>query len=261
VTAAAPEPATPEVSPPDIARVAYRARFDECGPDAFARPSTLLRWVQDVAWIHSERMGFNREWYAERDLAWVVRATELVILAPIRMGTTVDVETQVVGFRRVMARRRTEVRAPDGSPAAVVVNDWVMTDVRRAAPSRVPPEFAVIFGVPADSYDPIKVALPASTPDAQRIDVVARASEIDPMDHVNNAAYLDWLDEAIRTQDAAGARAVAMVPRTYRLEYLVPVARGVAHVATAWPTGDAGWAYRLVRSDGQDALRGTLAPG
>jgi acyl-ACP thioesterase len=255
VTAAAPEP-----SPPSVARVAYRARFDECGPDAFARPSALLRWAQDVAWIHSERMGFSREWYAERDLAWVVRAMELLVLAPIRMGTTVEVETQVVGFRRVMARRRTEVRTLDGALAAVVVNDWVMTDVRRAAPSRVPPEFAVIFGVPADGYEPIKVALPPTPPDAPRSEVVARASEIDPMAHVNNAAYLDWLDEAIGTLDAAGASAVARLPRTYRLEYLLPVARGVAHVATPWPSGDGGWAYRLTRGDGPDALRGTLNP-
>jgi hypothetical protein len=91
--------------------------------------------------------------------------------------------------------------------------------------------------------------------------VVARTSEIDPMAHVNNAAYLDWLDEAIGTIDGAGVSAVAAVPRTYRLEYLLPVAHGVAHVAAAWPTGAGGWAYRLARGDGIDALRGTLTPG
>lgn len=256
----AAEPGPPDGLPANIARVGYRARFDECGPDGSARPSALLRWAQDVAWIHSERMGFGREWYAERDLAWVVRAMELVVLAPIRMGTTVDVETQVVGFRRVMARRRTLITAPDGSLAAQVVNDWVMTDVRRAAPSRVPPQFPVLFGAPPDNYEPIRVPLPPTPPDAPRADVAARASEVDPMAHVNNAVYLDWLDEAIGTLDDAGAGAIAAVPRTYRLEYLLPVARGVAHVAAAWPTEDGGWAYRLARGDGPDALRGTLNP-
>jgi acyl-CoA thioesterase FadM len=243
-----------------VARARYRARFDECGPDGLARASALLRWAQDVAWIHSERRGFGREWYAERDLAWVVRGLELVMLAPIRTGTTVEVETQVIGFRRVMARRRTEVRAPDGSLAALVVNDWVMTDVRRAAPTRVPPEFPGLFGVPPDGFEPIRVALPATPADAPRLAVVARAHEIDPMEHVNNAAYLDWLDEAIETADKAGAAAVATVPRTYRAEYLLPVARGVPHVASSWPRDGGGWSYRLVRDDGADALRGTLTP-
>jgi acyl-ACP thioesterase len=251
----APAPEAPDLR---VARSSYRARFDECGPDALARASALLRWAQDVAWIHSERRGFGREWYAERDLAWVVRGLELRMLAPIRTGTTVEVETQVVGFRRVMARRRTEVRAPDGSLSALVVNDWVMTDVRRAAPARVPPEFPALFGVEHEAFEPIRVALPATPDDAPRLSVAARAHEIDPMHHVNNAAYLDWLDEAIETADASGAVALASVPRTYRVEYLLPVERGVPHEATAWRQEDGGWAYRLVRGDGPDALRGTL---
>jgi acyl-CoA thioesterase FadM len=253
-----PAPEAPDVR---VARASYRARFDECGPDALARASALLRWAQDVAWIHSERRGFGREWYAERDLAWVVRGMELRMLAPIRTGTTVEVETQVVGFRRVMARRRTEIRAPDGSLTALVVNDWVMTDVRRAAPARVPPEFPALFGVVHEGFEPIRVALPATAPDAPRLAVVARAHEIDPMEHVNNAAYLDWLDEAVEIGGEAGMAAVGAMPRTYRAEYLLPVERGVPHVASAWPVGDGGWAYRLVRDDGVDALRGTLIPG
>lgn len=247
----------PEASDLRVARATYRARFDECGPDAMARASALLRWAQDVAWIHSERRGFGREWYADRDLAWVVRGLELQMLAPIRTGTTVEVETQVVGFRRVMARRRTEVRTPDGSLAALVVNDWVMTDVRRAAPARVPPEFPALFGVSHEAFEPMKVALPATPPDAPQLPVVARAHEIDPMHHVNNAAYLDWLDEAIETY-GAGVTALATLPRTYRAEYLLPVERGVPHLGSAWPREAGGWAYRLVRGDGPDALRGTL---
>ena len=90
--------------------IPYRVRFDECGPDAIVRTSALLRYAQDVAWVHSERMGFGREWYAERGLAWVVRAAELAILVAIPLGTTLAVSTGVTGFRRVWARRRTEAR-------------------------------------------------------------------------------------------------------------------------------------------------------
>jgi acyl-CoA thioesterase FadM len=249
---------------PSVARVAFRARFDECGPDALARPSAILRWAQDVAWIHSERLGFGREWYAERGLAWVVRAMEIAVLAPIRMGTTVEVETRVVGSRRVMARRRTDVWAGDGSLAARVVNDWVMTDVRRAAPARVPEVFTALFGVPPDAYEPIRVALPPTPDDATLLAVTARSHEIDPMGHVNNAVYLDWLEEAVRAAAGSGVAdpppALVALPRTYRLEYLLPVGMGATQRAAAWPESG-GWGYRLCAADGRDALRGTLTAG
>ena len=251
----------PDPADRSVARVAYRARFDECGPDTVARPSALMRWAQDVAWIHSERLGFGREWYADRGLAWVVRALELVLLGAVPMASTVDVETRVVGLRRVMARRRTDVLAADGSLVARILNDWVMTDVRRAAPARVPEDFPALFRVPPEGYEPIRVPLPPTPAEALRLPVVARPHELDPMAHVNNAAYLDWLDEAIGATGPAGASAIATVPRTYRLEYLLPVGLGVDHVATSWPTGDDGWAYRLARADGVDALRGTLKAG
>ena len=48
----------------------YRVRFDEAGPDGLLRASGLLRYAQDVAWMHSEALGFDRAWYRERDLAW-----------------------------------------------------------------------------------------------------------------------------------------------------------------------------------------------
>jgi hypothetical protein len=53
---------------------AYRVRFDEFGPDGSLPASGFLRCVQDMAWVHSQRLGFGREWYAQRGLTWLVRA-------------------------------------------------------------------------------------------------------------------------------------------------------------------------------------------
>ena len=58
---------------PDACSAPYRVRFDEAGPDGLLRTSVLLRYAQDVAWHHSTSRGFDRAWYAERGLAWLVR--------------------------------------------------------------------------------------------------------------------------------------------------------------------------------------------
>src|SRR6266516_5026054 len=100
----------------------YRIRFDEAGPDGRMRTSALLRYDQDVAWRHSEDLGFDRRWYTKRGRWWVVRAVELEVVAPIAMGRTLRLSTAVIGHRRIWARRLGECRLAD-----VIFNDAATT--------------------------------------------------------------------------------------------------------------------------------------
>jgi acyl-CoA thioesterase FadM len=245
---------------PEVVRgvtIPYRVRFDECGPDGLVRSSALLRYAQDVAWVHSERMGFDRAWYAERGLTWVVRAAELAVLEPLALGQVVDVTTGVTGFRRVWARRRTEGRLPDGRLILWGHTDWVMTDVVRGMPGRVPPEFQAVFEVPPGAFEPGRVPLPP-TPDTAAYHVSrVRPQDLDPMGHVNNAAYLDYLEELAVAGDGA-LPAIIGTPRQIRLEYLVPAAPGAGLVGWIWPEtfeGAASWAWRLTDDDGRELAR------
>lgn len=250
---------------PLAAEAAYRVRFDEAGPDGRARPSTLLRYAQDVAWIHSESLGFDRAWYAARGLAWVVRSAELAVMRPIPTGDVVVARTQVVGFRTVWARRRTEVRSLDGlAPSALLAwlhTDWVMTD-HRGAPARVPAEIPAVFGTPPGPFTPLRVELPEPPDDALHHAIAVRPHDLDPMGHANNAAYLDWADEV-----AALVASDRQRPTTgARLEYLMPAGPGDRLMATGWERQAGGdgrgtgreVAVRIRRVDGADVLRAVI---
>src|SRR5258707_352580 len=127
----------------------YRVRFDEAGPDGLIRTSALLRYAQDVAWRHSEDLGFDRAWYTQRGRWWVVRSVDLSVLAPIAMGRTLRVSTAVIGHRRIWARRLSECRLADGTLAASVTTDWVILDDRGRL-VRIPDDFrAVVLEPPA----------------------------------------------------------------------------------------------------------------
>jgi acyl-CoA thioester hydrolase len=234
--------------------VRYRARFDECGHDGVLRSSGFVRWAQDCAWMHSESLGFNREWYAARGLWWLVRCGELNVLANVPMGETVSVTTSVVGYRKVWARRRTEVVRPSGERAATAITDWVVTD-SRGAPTRVPDEFLALFGTRVTTFVPGRVLLPPAPATVDRGEVVVRPADTDPMAHVNNAAYLDYLEE--RLAIAGLGDWPGRIPRRYRLEYLVPTAPGDRLTAETWAQGD-GIAHRLLGPDGVEVLRATL---
>lgn len=240
----------------------YRVRFDEGGPDGHARTSTLLRYAQDIAWRHSEDLGFDRGWYVARGLGWVVRAVELELHAAIPMGHTVRVATAVVGHRRIWARRFGEVRLADGRLAARVTTDWVLLDARNRI-VRIPDDFGVAFVNPEVNSEILRVAAPVGAA-VHTISLAVRPSDLDPLDHVNNAVYVDWLDEAL---DAAGWRPGASAgngaeagpaPRTLRLEYLVSAERGI-EVTVELHGVPGAWSARIRRSDGLELVRASGA--
>jgi acyl-ACP thioesterase len=232
----------------------YRVRFDEAGPNGLLRASGLLRYAQDIAWMHSDALGFDRAWYRERDLAWLVRAAEVSVAAGIPMGATTAVSTEVVGYRKVWARRRAEFQV-SGAHAASVLTDWVLVDGRGRL-TRLPDVFAQRFpgSVVVDGL--LRVVLPAAPADAARRSFDVRPHELDPMDHVNNAVYLDWLEESILASGPDGAASLDALPRVYRLEYAASAAPGSTVETVTWGDG-AGWAQRQSAA-GTELLRARL---
>lgn len=249
-----------EAREPDACSSPYRVRFDEAGPDSLLRTSVLLRYAQDLAWYHSAARGFGRAWYAERGITWLVRAAEVAVMAPIAVGSELVGTTRVVGWRRVWARRRTEFRDADGALVAWVHIDWVLLDAR-GTPTRIPPEFDAIFGAPQATFPLARVALATPSADATRVSFAVRPQELDPMDHVNNAVYADWLDEAVLAAEApdTGTTAVRAIPRLARLEYARAAEPATTVVGETWRADD-GWSFRVADVEGSDLLRARLEP-
>lgn len=240
----------------------YRVRFDEAGPDGRLRTSGLLRYTQDLAGLHSESLGYDRGWYAAQGLSWIVRTAEIHVLGAIPYGSELTATTRVTGFRRVWSRRQTTFELGDATVAVVRI-DWVLLD-RRGAPTRIPPAFEHIFEV-TGTGEPLVLGrvTPGPTPaGAIQASLEVRPHELDPLDHVNNAVYADWLDEAVGS--AAGSAAgtvVRAIPRRVRLEYALAAGPGETLDSLCWPEDD-GWLCRIVRgTDGTELLRARLEAG
>jgi acyl-ACP thioesterase len=238
--------------------VPYRIRFDEADPAGLLRTSGLLRYAQDSAWIHSERLGYDRAWYAGRGLWWLVRCIDLEVTGEIRMGETIDVTTEVVGYRKVWARRHTDFARSSGERVAGAVTDWVITD-SRGLPTRVPDEFVALFGSVLQSFNPARVALPPTPDEATVRRLEVRPQDLDPMGHVNNAAYVDYLEESL-IADPRLRGWPAGLPRRYRLEYVAAAAPEDVLLGSLWPSGE-GMAYRLSTDTGAELLRATVRAG
>jgi Acyl-ACP thioesterase len=114
-------------------------------------------------------------------------------------------------------------------------------------------------------FEPGRVPLPPTPPEAHRVEIRVRPQDVDPMGHVNNAAYLDYLEEALHAAGDEAVTAMRATPRKIRLEYLQPAAPFAALSGAAWRHADdagAAWAWRLTdESSTRDLARGLVLPG
>ena len=134
--------------------------------------------------------------------------------------------------------------------------DWVMIDAR-GMPTRVPDEFPERFPAPPGAFEPTRIPPPPADliAAAAELRFGVRSQELDPQGHANNAAYLDWVDEAV---DVVAPGRTDVLPRHYALEYLLPVPPGTRLVASAWVDGGS-LGYLLRDEAGRDIFRARLA--
>jgi acyl-CoA thioesterase FadM len=238
----------------------YRVRFDEADATGHLRPSGFIRYAQDVAWRHSEEAGFGRDWYTARALHWLVRDLALRIGAPVSYGDTLAVSTEVSGWRHVWARRYSQMRCvrrsrgpADGEMVAACQTDWVLLG-DDGQPTRVPPEIRGFLS-PDRSFQRSRVELPETPPHATRLATRVRQLDVDPMGHMNNAAYVDLVDDAVSRLPAEGLGRSARARGLYRVGYVRPALPDSIIEASCWQMNDDAVGCRITDGAGAELTR------
>jgi acyl-ACP thioesterase len=109
------------------------------------------------------------------------------------------------------------------------------------------------FGSDLADFAPLRLPNQAPPPGALPYESTIRRGELDPLGHLNNAAYLDYLDEHyldVGRHDALPER------RRYQIEFVAPAAPGTRVTGLGWADGDE-WCYRI-EDDGRELFRATL---
>ena len=242
---------------PMPARAPYRVRFDECGPDGLhpdVGPAALRAGPGRVPlggpWLRARLVRRARHHLAGPRGRGRGRR-------PDRLGAELVGTTQVVGWRRVWARRRTEFRDADGTLVALGPRSTGSCSTRRGAPTRIPAEFEPVFGAPPATFGLARVDLgrrrrPRRARSARRS---GRRSSTRWTTSTTRSTPTGWTRRSWRPAAAAAVRAV---PRLARLEYARAAEPGASVDAEVWRDGDA-WSCRLGDADG-DLLRARLEP-
>lgn len=102
-----------------------------------------LRWLEHVAWDHSNRLGLDWAAYRRLDRAMVARRTELEYLVAAFEGDELLIATWIVENDQKLSitRQYQLVRPQDGKTLLRGRTQWVCVEISTGKPKRMPPEF------------------------------------------------------------------------------------------------------------------------
>lgn len=178
----------------------FRIRHYECDAYERLKPADYLRYMQESAFDASAAVGYNTTRYTTIGLQWLAYETDLTYIAPLHYNEEVTVKTWVHDFRRVRSLRCYELYRGDenGEHVATATTDWVLIDTQTLRPASIPPEMIDAYsqGEAVEQAAPRK-PLPKSLP-AKDVFSMSRTvawSDIDAAQHVNNAVYLQYVQD------------------------------------------------------------------
>jgi acyl-ACP thioesterase len=180
------------VAVPDRGRIftepPVRPGLADCAPTGRVRLDALARFVQDIAYADADDAGLSRV------AAWVVRRTRMRVGRFPRFGERLELATFCSGMGRMWAERRTTIVGGE----VEVVSLWVHLDPLTGRPTPLSEAEIAMWGESAAGRK-VTARLHHPSPDGVEDGVPwrFRATECDLAAHVNNAAYLQPLEEEL----------------------------------------------------------------
>ena len=232
---------------PAIYRQSFKARYYECDAFGYLKNISYLRWMQESAFAASAAVGYDFSQYHRMGQLWLVRDNNIEYFAPLKYGDEVEITTYVKDIRRFRSIRAYEMRdLKTGKLVVGATTDWVYLDTDTLRPVTIPKRMQLAFfpeGVPENSLPRERYPKhPAPSDDIPVKHRVVAWDDLDMMWHVNNAAYLNYMDEAekyalgehgwqVQKLNQLGLR---IHTEQQRIEYLRPAILGDEVAITTW---------------------------
>lgn len=177
----------------------FPIKMGECGPDGTIRSHIWFDFLQHIAAVHADKLGFGMTDLIEKKMIWVLSRLKLHLDSTPRYDDIVRVETYHNGTEKIFAKRQFILSsAKSGERFGYASSFWLCLEL----PSFRPRPPAAALGLKKDE----NLGREEFYPMIGKIDTVegsdplthyVSASHIDLNDHLNNTYYveytLDWI--------------------------------------------------------------------
>jgi acyl-ACP thioesterase len=195
-------------------RVGYRVSLSDADASGRLRLDAIARYLQDAAIDDVAETGWGAP-----DHLWVLRAVRIDVVKPFLEDVAVDIVTWGSSFSSLAAGRRWSLTG-DAGGAIEVDSTWIHLGPD-ARPARIGTGFESYAAAAQGRVATTKLALPAPSSDGNRVAWPLRATDVDRMGHVNNAAYWAAVEHRL-----AGRGPDLRRPHRAQLDYRHPIDLG-----------------------------------
>jgi acyl-ACP thioesterase len=182
---------------PSVGRVfrsQRRVRLGDVDPSGRLRLDAFARYLQDIATDDSDDLG------QLGDRTWVVRRTLVEQRQAPRLDDSVGLATFCSGTGSRWAERRVSLDGPGGASVETVTL-WVHLDPVSGRPKPLPADFRAVHEVASDGrevtarqeHEPV----PVDDPHTHTIPWWPRVTDLDVLDHVNNAVAWEVVEQTV----------------------------------------------------------------
>ena len=162
--------------------------------------TSLLRFLEDIAGIHSEKVGYGASSIDKTKRTWILLSWKVKVLKRAKMNDEVIVETWSRVIEKFYAYRDFKVFDKDGNIIAIATSKWIYMDIENGRIVKVTDEVAAVY-----ESEPVSVFEEYEDPKAKdlekepenEIDFNITRNLIDINNHLHNIYYMDIALEAL----------------------------------------------------------------
>lgn len=179
-------------------------RMNECGPDGKLRSHIWFDYLQHVAAVHAEKLGFGMTAIKEKNLIWVLSRIKVVMNDSPMHDDVIQLESYHNGYEKLFAKRQFVVRsAKTGKEFGYASSFWLtlqLPSFRPCAPVKLMGDSLDDNEGKPDFFPMLEKLSPEGEIGTEMLHHI-NASHIDLNDHLNNTYYseyaLDWISEKL----------------------------------------------------------------
>ncbi|MCL2211226.1 MAG: thioesterase [Treponema sp.] len=164
----------------------------------------VFQFFQEAAISHAENLGVGREDMAKAGQGWILSRITVFMKKRPKYGETVTIRSWPQGWEKLFAIRNYEIKDKDNVPVVSARSAWIIVDIEKRRPLR--PQ-AIMDNMPQNkeliSLTPEENGAVAVTQRDNLVKITERKalySDLDYNGHVNNARYVQWIEDALGIQ-------------------------------------------------------------